>query len=115
MTRKAIFQPINIITLTIVLFVIGIEILVRASFTSRERAQKVGDKVVAIVQKHKSQTGCVPPVIEGEDVEHLGESLYSLDSYNIVYKATSDTSYIICVIIDDTEQTTYDSASGSWN
>ncbi len=115
MTRKTIFQPINIITLTIVLFVVGIEILVRASFTSRERAQKVGDKVVAIVQKHKSLTGRVPSVIEGEDVEHFGESLYSLDSYNIVYKATSDTSYIICVIIDDTEQTTYYSASGSWN
>ncbi len=106
--------PIVLITTTIVLFIAAISILIRATFTSRERAQEAGEKVVNIARELQSQRGCVPDTIESEAVKHLGGPLYAIDEYTILYKVTSDTSFTVCVVIDDTEQTTYESTTGTW-
>lgn len=106
--------PFVIITTTIALFIAAIIFLIKATFTTKERAQEAGEKVVNIVRELQSQKGCVPDTIESEDVKHLGGPLYAFDEYTILYKATSDTGFTVCVVIDDTEQTTYESTTGTW-
>ncbi len=108
------FKPVDVISLTIAIFATAIIVLIKASHTSTERAQEVGNKVVGIIRERIKQSGYAPATIESEEMEQIGENLYYMDGYNIAYEATNDTNYIVCVIIDDTEQTTYDSSDGAW-
>ncbi len=114
MKTNGTFKPVDVISLTVAIFATAIIVLIKASLTSTERAQTVGNKVISIIREQRSHSGSAPYSIVSGSIERISEHLYSIDGYNVLYMVTSDTNFTVSVIIDDTEQTTYESTTGTW-